>query len=178
MTKQKRESAFLKGEVYECKLNNGQIITREKIIKGSNLGNAAAILPVTKDNDVILVVEPRVFTRRSVGVGVPAGYIEKGEKGCVAALRELQEETGYYSDRIIDLGGFYQDMGCSEAFIECFLALNCQKISEQHLDEGEFIKYFKCYFEEALELIDLGYIEDANSIITLERTKKLGGKYV
>ena len=48
----------------------------------------------------------------------------------------------------------------------------CQKISEQHLDKDEFIKYVTCKYEEAMYLMDTGYINDCNSIITLEKAKK------
>lgn len=165
-------SSFIKSDVYRCGLNNGEFIKRESILKGGNDGSASIILPVIKDNEVILTVEPRVFTRKTVGVGIPAGYIEKGETAYESALRELNEEIGYRPTSLIPLGGFYQDMGCSSAYNECFIAMNCIKIGDQHLDDGEYIRYFDCYYEEALELIDMGYIEGCNAIITLERAKK------
>lgn len=175
--KQDVEAKFLKTEVYDCYLNNGKIIRREKQLKGNNTGSAVVVLPVTKDNDVILTVEPRVFTKRTVGLGIPAGYIEPGENGMVAARRELLEETGYVAENIYSLGGFYQDMGVSSAYNELFLAKGCEKVAEQNLDEGEYIKYFSCAYDEALELIDLGYIEGCNAILTLSRAKKIyGGK--
>lgn len=165
-------SEFIKSEVYECVLNNGQVIKREKMLKSGNNGSAAIILPVLANNQVILTVEPRVFTKETVGIGIPAGYIENGEQAKQAALRELEEETGYTTNNLIPLGGFYQDMGCSSAFNECFLALNSTKVSEQRLDKDEYIKYFTCYYKEALELIDLGYIKECNAIITLNKAKK------
>ncbi len=167
-----KEARFIKSEVYSCFLNNGKKVTREKIVKNGSDGSASIILPVTKTNDVILTVEPRVFTKRTVGIGIPAGYIEKGEEPFMAALRELEEETGYVTNEMISLGGFYQDMGCSSAYNEAFIAMDCEKKSEQNLDPGEYIKYFDCTFDEALELIDMGYIEGCNAIITLGRAKK------
>jgi len=166
------EGSFLKSNVYDCTLNNGEVIRREKLIKGNNDGSAAIVLPVTVDNDVVLTVEPRVFTKRTVGVGIPAGYIEPLEKGVDAAIRELAEETGYVCKDIISLGGFYQDMGVSSAYNELFLATGCEKKTSQNLDFGEFIRYFKCTYEEALELIDMGYIQGCNAIITFERAKQ------
>lgn len=165
-------SKFIKSEVYRCTLNNGKIITREKILKQGKDGSAAIVLPVTKDNDVILTIEPRVFSKRTVGIGIPAGYIEEDEASYIAALRELEEETGYVPNEMISLGGFYQDMGCSSAYNEIFLALGCEKKKEQNLDNGEYIKYFDCTYDEALELINDGHIEGCNAIITLGRAKK------
>ena len=166
------EASFIKSEVYDCTLNNGKTIRREKIVKQGKDGSAAIVLPITKNNDVLLTVEPRVFSKRTVGIGIPAGYIEEGEEACIAALRELEEETGYIPEKLISLGGFYQDMGCSSAYNELFLALDCEKKKEQNLDNGEYIKYFDCTFDEAIELIDEGYIEGCNAIITLNRAKK------
>lgn len=164
--------SFLTTKSYLCKLNNGQTIRREKILKNGKDGSAAIILPITEDNKVILAIEPRVFTKKTVDVGLPAGYIEEGEEPIVAAKRELLEETGYTTDEFIRLGSFYQDQGCSEAYNHYFVALNCKKIKEQNLDEGEFIKYILVDFNELDELIETGLISGLNSIYTIEKGKK------
>lgn len=176
--KTSEKSNFIQSEVYVSKLNNGRIITREKLLKGKKDGSAALILPFVSEKEVLLTVEPRVFTKRTVGISIPAGYIENGEDPKQGAARELLEETGYKSEELIDLGGFYQDAGCSSAFNRIFLALNAKKISEQNLDKDEYVRYFKCYFTEALELMELEdldynkYIEDCNAIITLNKVKE------
>ena len=66
---------FLSIKRYSCLLNNGKKIIREKIIKNNKDGSAAIILPITKEGNVLLVVQPRVFKPTTVGVEVPAGYI-------------------------------------------------------------------------------------------------------
>ncbi len=163
---------FLKIETYDCTLNNGKTIRLEKLIKGQNEGSAAIILPLTKENNVVLTIEPRIFTKKTVGIGIPAGYIEKNESGKEAALRELREEIGYVPSKLISLGGFYQDEGCSSAYNQLFLGLDCEKKYDQNLDPGEFVKYFECSFEEALELIDMNYIEGGNTLTTFAKAKK------
>lgn len=167
-----KEPRFIKSEVYKCSLNNGKTITREKILKNNKDGSAAIILPVTSDNNVVLTVEPRVFSKRTVGIGIPAGYIEDGEDSYVAALRELEEETGLVPDKLTKMGGFYQDMGCSSAYNETFLATGCKWLKNQNLDESEYIKYFECTYDEALELVDMNYIEGCNAVIALNKAKK------
>lgn len=167
-----KEPRFIKSEVYRCHLNNDKAITREKILKNNKDGSAAIILPVTSDNNVVLTVEPRVFSKRTVGIGIPAGYIEDGEDSYVAALRELEEETGLVPDKLTKMGGFYQDMGCSSAYNETFLATGCKWLKNQNLDESEYIKYFECTYDEALELVDMNYIEGCNAIIALNKAKK------
>ncbi len=175
ITKTNDKPRFLSIDTYNCTINNGKTIKREKLLKNKNDGSAVVIVPIIKDtNEIILAVEPRVFTTDSVAVNLPAGYIEEGEGIVEAAGRELLEETGYtFSDNnVINLGEYYQDQGCSAALNKYLLARNCIKISSQKLDDGEFIKYFICHYEEALELMHMGYIKDANSFIALESAKQ------
>lgn len=170
---------FVTTERYICTLNNGEDIIREKIQKAKKDGSAVIVIPVTDKNEVIVTVEPRVFTEQTVGVGFPAGYIENGEKPEVSALRELQEEVGVIPRTLIPLASFYQDEGISGAKNTAYLALGCTEGHEKNPDEGEFVKYFKCSFPDVLALQEEGYIEGSNSIIAIEKAKPYftkGGK--
>lgn len=166
-------SKFLSIESYKCKLNNGKTIRREKILKNNSDGSAAIIYPITEDGKVILAVEPRVFTKNTVDVGFPTGYIENGENPKDAARRELLEETGYIAEKLINVGSFYQDQGCSGALNHYFIALNCKKVCEQNLDEGEFIKYVLVEKDEFNELINNGYMSGLNTAYLIEKEKNL-----
>lgn len=166
------ESRFLSTKVYECKLNNNEVIKREKLLKNGGTGSAAVILPVLNDGNVLLTVEPKVFTKRTVGVSIPAGYTNECELPIYTAKRELMEETGYSANKIYDLGSFYQDTGVSAALINYFIGLGAVRSGETNFDHDEFVSTFICQYEEALSLIEMGYIVDANAIIVLERAKK------
>ena len=164
-------SRFLNVERYECYLNNGKIITREKLLKGKGRGDASTICPITRDNTVILTVQPRVFTKTTIGIDFPAGYLEIGETHMEAAKRELEEETGYTSNNLIEVTSYYQDEGISAAYNKGFIALECSKVGEQNLDSGEFIRYFECNIDELFELYEKGYIQGGGSQLLIERGK-------
>lgn len=168
----KIDGKFLSIEQVDCELNNGVTIKRERIIKNGKDGNVVMIFPITKEGNVILVIQPRVFSKMTVGVEIPAGYIESGEEPIQAAKRELEEETGYVAEELIPIAKYYQDQGCSRAVSYSYLAKGCEKKLEQNLDPTEYVRYFECTLEELDELIDNDYILGAHALIAVEKAKK------
>ena len=166
-----QKDRFLQSKSYNFKLNNGIIIPRERLIKGGKDGSAAIIMPVLPNNEILTIIEPRVFTQLTVGVGFPAGYIENGEDSKVGALRELREETGFVPKDMIELDSFYQDEGVSSALNHIFLALDCEKKFDQELDKDEIVKYMTFNYDELFELEKMGYISGANTKLALEKSK-------
>lgn len=165
--------AFLSIEKYRCHLNNGEDIVREKLLKGGIDGSAVIILALTDSEEFILTIEPRVFTKETVDISLPAGYIEYGEEPIDAAKRELLEETGYTSENFTSLGSFYQDQGCSGAYNHYFLVTECHKVKEQNLDEGEFIKYILVSYDDLNWLLENNYIKSLSSAYAILKGKKL-----
>ena len=140
---------FIRSIAREYTLNSGEKVVREEIVKGGANGSAVIVIPVVGD-EIITVVEPRVLTKLTVGVGFPAGYINPDEDPIISAKRELEEETGYSTEKLIKLDEFYQDEGCSSALNVIYLALDCKKTSEQHLDKDEYIEYIPFTYDEIL----------------------------
>ena len=85
---------YMDVEKYMVELGNGMVVPREKIIKGGGDKSAAIVMPVTKDNNVVLVVQSRSSTKECVSVEFPAAYIEDGERTENWAETEVGEETG------------------------------------------------------------------------------------
>ena len=162
------DNKFLKIERYKCNIDDRYII-REKLVKGKNDGSAITIIPVLENGEILTVIEPRVFTKSTVGVGFPAGYIDDDENEEDAALRELMEETGHSAKKVIMLDSYYQDEGCSSALNKIFVALGCTKVTEQKLDEDEIVEYMTLTFDEIEELETLGYIMGGHTKLAINK---------
>lgn len=167
-----QEDKFLQSKAYNFILNNGMVLPREKLIKGGKDGSAAIIMPFVSDMEVLTIIEPRVFTELTVGVGFPAGYIEYNEDIVAGALRELREETGYVPKEMILMDSFYQDEGVSSALNHIFLAQGCEKKFDQELDKDEIVRYMHFTYEELFELEKLGYIRGVNAKLALAKSRK------
>lgn len=163
-TKVISESKFLSIEKGTYTLNNDQEIIREKIVKNIGSGNAVCIFAITKDNKIILVIQPRTAlpTTNKVNIEIPAGYIDENEDILLAAKRELREETGYTSKEFIYLDSYYPSQGASSEKIDLVLALNCEKKRNQNLDSDEYIEFTEVDIEEFEYLLNNNYILDAN----------------
>jgi ADP-ribose pyrophosphatase len=86
---------------------------------GRTRGIHAAVIVAVDDDHVILVEQYRVPIGRRC-LELPAGLVGDdvaGEAAEIAAIRELEEETGYRAGAMVDLGRYYSSPGMvSESF--------------------------------------------------------------
>lgn len=80
----------------------------------------------------------------------------------VVAKRELLEETGYSSNNWIYLGPTLESTSKLTNRMHLFLATECIKVSDQHLDNTEHLKVLKVPFPQAVHKVMDGTI-NANS---------------
>ena len=142
-------------------LNGNQVIYREHV----KAGDAVEILPITDDNKVIMIQEPRTPVGKII-LDLPAGMIEEGEEPSKAAIRELEEETGYLAENIEFLREYHPSVGYSDEKIKVYLATNMKK-TKQHLDEEEDINVVEIPIEEVIQMLDKNEIITASSTIAL-----------
>ena len=163
---------FFKVESYEVVTNNGDKFYRDKFIKNYGNGSSSTILPILANGNILLVVEPRVFTKNTVEVSMPGGYIDDGETPIDCAKRELEEETGLISDNIVKVSEFYIDLGNSDHISNVFIAFNSVKKGNTRYDEDEFIDTIEVTKDEFFELVDTGIINNASTIIAALKLKE------
>jgi ADP-ribose pyrophosphatase len=83
---------------------------------------AAAVLPLTPEDDVLLVRQFRPPVRDTL-VEIPAGLLDvDGEDPLTCAGRELLEETGFVHREIEFLGGYYASAGITDEYVHLFWA--------------------------------------------------------
>lgn len=160
------KGSFLKIVTRKYHLNNNETIIRDTLERPCN--KAAMIIPKTINNKYLMVIQPRVCTKRGVTVEFPAGLIDNDEDVIAGIKRELIEETGYDCDNIQILREYYQDPGASDMMLSLTLANNCQKVTEQKLDDDEWISFIELTFDEILELVNNNYIVDGNTLFCIE----------
>ena len=82
-----------------------------------------------------------------------------------AAKRELKEETGYESDEWRYLITVPSNATMADNYAFIFEAKNCHKVSEQKLDDTEFLNVRKYSAEEIEEMISKGKFQQAIHIM-------------
>lgn len=103
---------------------------------------AVVIVAIDADDRVLLIDQPRVPLGRHC-LELPAGLIGDDVEGDTieaAAIRELEEETGYAADRIEEIGEFHSSPGMVTESFTLVRAYGLRKVSEGGGVSGEDIR--------------------------------------
>ncbi|MEW9699085.1 NUDIX domain-containing protein [Paenibacillus sp. SI8] len=147
-------------QVDTVSLPNGETATRE-IVKHPG---AVAVIPLLDDK--MIVVEQYRKPLEKSQVEIPAGKLDAGEEPLKAALRELEEETGYRSEHVKHVSSFYTSPGFADEIIHLYVAE--QLIAgEARPDEDEFLACESITLETAQQYIREGRISDAKTIMAV-----------
>ena len=87
--------------------------------------------------------------------------VDEGEDPMDAAIRELSEETGYTSSKVIEIGRVEPNPALMSNHTYSYLALDVCQTKEQKLDGMEDIEILKKPIDEIPLLIEKGEIEHA-----------------
>lgn len=137
-------------------------------------GDWANVLPVTPDKRAILIRQPRPGSLKYV-LETPGGVIEKDEKDpTVAVARELEEETGFTSQRILSLGSFNPNPAMMTNRVHFFLALNAipNPYRSAFPDENEQIDLEIINLDSLETMVRTGQIDHALSALCILLAQK------
>ncbi len=127
--------------------------------------DVVAIIPITNDGKIILERQFRPAINKNI-YEIPAGNIEVGETPRHAALRELEEETGYCAGKLIYIAKIYGSPGILNETQHLFLAKMLRK-GERHLDLEEDIKIKAVSKRLAMKMILDKEINDAKTMAAI-----------
>ncbi len=132
---------------------------------------ATGIVALTEENEVILVGQYR-YTMNEYSWEIIEGGTEANEDPKTAAIRELQEEAGYATNDVIQLGGeiHLSNSHSSERGL-LYLAKDLRPVPATP-EDTEVLTIKKVPLKEAIKLIENGEINDSLSIIGIYRAAR------
>ncbi len=119
-------------------------------------GVSAAVIVAVDEGHVILVEQYRVPLGKTC-LELPAGLIgdeQAGEDVHEAAMRELEEETGYRAEHMVDLGRFHASPGMSSEGFNLLRAEGLTKVGEGGGVETEEIVVHRVPLGEVADFIE------------------------
>ncbi|MFA9456943.1 NUDIX hydrolase [Halalkalibacter sp. AB-rgal2] len=149
-------------QLEEVELPDGRTSIRE-VIKHPG---AVAVLPIKEDGKLVLVRQYRKALQKSI-IEIPAGKLEENEEPKLAAMRELEEETGYKTNSLTFIGSFYTSPGFADELIHLYVTRNLE-IGQSQADEDEFIDVLEIDLQEAEKLIKEQKIHDAKTMYAIQ----------
>lgn len=145
------------------------------VVKWDFIGHkgAAAMLAVREDGKLLMVRQWRNALDRYT-LEIPAGGKNSvDEPTQTAAVRELEEETGYIAGKVQFLLSIYTTVAFCNEKIDIYLARDLKRREDQHLDEDEFIDVKACELDELVQMIYDGKIEDSKTVSAIMTYKSL-----
>ena len=132
-----------------CRFPDGRVIEPYYVVE---LPNWANIVVVTKDDKIVLVRQYR-YPVDQITLELPGGVIDKGEDPMQAAIREMQEETGYHSNEVEFLCKLAPNPAINDNTAYFYLARNAEPGEKKNFDAFEDIEL--CIFskEQFLQLL-------------------------
>ncbi|RXJ72667.1 ADP compounds hydrolase NudE [Veronia nyctiphanis] len=156
-------SRLFKIESLELRFSNGVERTYERMKPSGR--NAVMVVPVTEENDLLLVREYAAGTE-SYELGFPKGLIDPGESVLEAANRELKEEIGFGAEVMTPLKEVVLAPSYFSSKMTLLLAkgLYPEKLEGDEPEPLELVRWPLSQAEELLTHLDFG---EARSITAL-----------
>lgn len=113
-------------------------------------GDWVNVVAVTTAGEAVLVRQFR-FGTWSDTLEIPGGMVDAGESPQTAAVRELEEETGYRAGRVLSMGFTHPNPAILDNKLHHFVALECVQVHAGAQEASEDI---------AIELVPRAELEN------------------
>ncbi len=160
------------GRVFDVKRHTVELINGDTAIREQVLHNGGVGILAVDNKGMAFMVRQYRFGADTTTLEIPAGKLEKNEDPYDAGMRELREETGYKTDKLISLGECLPTPAyCSEK-IYLYLATNLEYCG-QDLDDDEFLSVEKYPLDTLYEMVLNDEIKDSKTIIAILKAKAI-----
>ncbi len=164
------KSRWVNWRIDACRLPDGSTIDDYHV---AEFPPGVGIVALTPELEVVLVRQYRHGAGRTL-TEIPGGYVSPEDRTPLeAAQRELREETGYSSDRWVELASLSAHPTSHEYPVYLFMALDSRCTSEQRLDQTEFIDVVRASLDRVSTMIETGRLQSLGSVagVLLAREK-------
>jgi 8-oxo-dGTP pyrophosphatase MutT (NUDIX family) len=121
---------------------------------------------IARRDDRYLLIRQYRFTVDEFVWAIPSGGVASGETELRAALRELEEETGFRSDSAHEILRYYPSYGCGNQEFVLFLADGVEP-SGHEFDRNEVLEVRWFSSQEVLEMVLGNGVVDGLSLTPL-----------
>lgn len=140
---------------------NGKTVCKEIVEHRPSVGIVAV-----ENDSIFLVTQYRRAANKTL-LEIPAGKMEDGETPVQAALREMDEEIGYFGT-LQPFLNWYLAPGYDTELMHLFVAKNLRKITKRRtMDDDEDIVVKKVKLSSAVKKCFSGEIVDAKTIAAI-----------
>ena len=166
----KSEIAF-SGRVFDIQVDeivydSGNPGYRETVLHSGG----AVVVPVKDDGKIVMINQYRYPLKKYV-TELPAGKLFTGEDPLSCAVRELEEETGYKTEKVVKLGAICTTPGFCSEILHIYIA---QKLvpGDHNREEGEYgMQMHEYTFKQIEDMISAGEIYDGKTLSGLMMAK-------
>ena len=167
------DKKFKEEQLESTTIYDGKILklVKDKVLCPSGRQSTREVIRDVKAVCILAIVDNKIIMEKQyrypydeILLELPAGKLNKGEDKLTAAIRELEEETGYLANDMEYLGDMYPSCGYTDEHIYLYACSNLKE-TNRHLDVNEVIDLYYYSFEEVEEMIKNNIIKDAKTVM-------------